>query len=270
MNHLVEAKSPSPQLVARVKVLCARRPKEAEFLIPILSWLTREEVTHTYLDVDMHPYLLICSHTYLQTSIQAGKNTCTPTERYTCIHTYMHTHIHTYTHTHIHAYMHKPIHAYTHRQCMQQAPPPCRPSPQVLPVFARLVDMSLPKFNAALARILQGSVDSGPPLTPTEVIIALHVIEPTRDSVPLKKVMEACSACLDQRSVFTQQVLAKALNQLVERTPLPLLFMRTVLQAINHFPALVGTTSLATVPVTREESLILASVLWDPVCRSRL
>ena len=160
LNHLVEAKSPSPQLVARVKRLCARRPKEAEFLIPILSWLTREEV---------------------------------------------------------------------------------------LPVFARLVDMSLPKFNAALARILQGSVDSGPPLTPTEVIIALHAIEPSRDGVPLKKVMEACSACLDQRSVFTQQVLAKALNQLVEQTPLPLLFMRTVLQAINHFPALVGTAALPTV-----------------------
>jgi len=34
--------------------------------------------------------------------------------------------------------------------------------------------------------------------------------------------------------------LAKALNQLVEQIPLPLLFMRTVMQAIGVFPALVN------------------------------
>lgn len=51
--------------------------------------------------------------------------------------------------------------------------------------------------------------------------------------------MDACSTCFEQRTVFTQQVLAKALNQMVDRTPLPLLFMRTVIQAIDAFPALV-------------------------------
>jgi len=30
-----------------------------------------------------------------------------------------------------------------------------------------------------------------------------------------EQVMDACSACLQQRTVFTQQVLAKVLNQLV-------------------------------------------------------
>ncbi|KAH8955472.1 hypothetical protein BDL97_08G140600 [Sphagnum fallax] len=86
---------------------------------------------------------------------------------------------------------------------------------QVLPVFPRLVDLPPDKFQAALARILQGSAHTGPALTPAEVLIALHGIDPHRDSVSLKKVMDACSACLQQRTVFTQQVLAKVLNQLV-------------------------------------------------------
>jgi symplekin len=111
---------------------------------------------------------------------------------------------------------------------------------EVTPIFPRLVDLSNEKFQAALARILQGSAHSGPALTPAEVLIALHGIDPHKDAVPLKKVMDACSTCLQQRTVFTQQVLAKVLNQLVEQTPLPLLFMRTVIQAVNSFPSLVS------------------------------
>ncbi|BBN13431.1 symplekin [Marchantia polymorpha subsp. ruderalis] len=111
---------------------------------------------------------------------------------------------------------------------------------EVLPIFPRLVDLPPEKFQTALARILQGSAHTGPALTPTEVLIALHGIDPNKDSVPLKKVMDACSACLQQRTVFTHQVLAKVLNQLVEQTPLPLLFMRTVIQAVGAFPSLVS------------------------------
>ncbi|KAH9300844.1 hypothetical protein KI387_012427, partial [Taxus chinensis] len=110
---------------------------------------------------------------------------------------------------------------------------------EVLPIFPRLVDLPLDKFQNALARILQGSVHTGPALTPAEVLIAIHGIDPEKDRIPLKKITDACSACFEQRTVFTQQVLAKVLNQLVEQTPLPLLFMRTVIQAIGAFPALV-------------------------------
>ncbi|RXH92527.1 hypothetical protein DVH24_033423 [Malus domestica] len=66
-----------------------------------------------------------------------------------------------------------------------------------------------------------GSAHRGPASTPAEVLIT-----------------DACSACFEQRTVFTQ-ALAKALNQMVDQTPLPLLFMRTVIQAIDDFPSLV-------------------------------
>ncbi|KAI3860400.1 hypothetical protein MKX03_018196 [Papaver bracteatum] len=113
------------------------------------------------------------------------------------------------------------------------------PKDEVLPIFPQLVGLPLEKFQAALARILQGSAHTGPALTPAEVLVAIHGIRPERDGVALKKITDACTACFEQRTVFTQQVLAKALNQLVDQTPLPLLFMRTVIQAIDAFPTLV-------------------------------
>ncbi|XP_026414316.1 uncharacterized protein LOC113309995 [Papaver somniferum] len=113
------------------------------------------------------------------------------------------------------------------------------PKEEVLPIFPKLVNLPADKFQTALARMLQGSSHSSPILSPAEVLIAIHGIDPEKDGIALKKVMDACNACFEQRQVFTQQVLAKVLNQLVEQIPLPLLFMRTVLQAIGAFPALV-------------------------------
>ncbi|XP_026660999.2 symplekin isoform X2 [Phoenix dactylifera] len=110
---------------------------------------------------------------------------------------------------------------------------------EILPIFPQIVNLPLDKFQAGLTRMLQGSPHTGPCLSPPEILIAIHGIDPEKDKIPLKKVMDACSACFEQQNVFTQQVLAKVLNQLVEQIPLPLLFMRTVIQAIGVFPALV-------------------------------
>lgn len=116
---------------------------------------------------------------------------------------------------------------------------PFLPGDEILVIFPHLVGLPQDKFQAALARMLQGSSNSGQVLSPAEVLIAIHGIDPDKDGIPLKKVTDACNACFEQRQIFTQQVLAKVLNQLVEQIPLPLLFMRTVLQAIGAFPALV-------------------------------
>ncbi|KAJ0971547.1 hypothetical protein J5N97_019506 [Dioscorea zingiberensis] len=110
---------------------------------------------------------------------------------------------------------------------------------EVLPIFPQLVGLPLEKFQMALARILQGSAHTGPALTPVEVLVAIHGIDPERDGIALRKITDACTACFEQRTVFTQHVLAKSLNHMVELVPLPLLFMRTVIQAIDAFPALV-------------------------------
>ncbi|KAL9230700.1 hypothetical protein vseg_006017 [Gypsophila vaccaria] len=113
------------------------------------------------------------------------------------------------------------------------------PKEEVLRVFPQVVNLPQDKFQAALSRLLQGSTPSGPLLTPAEVLIAIHSIDPDKDGIPLKKVTDACNSCFERKQIFTQQVIAKVLNHLVEQIPLPLLFMRTVLQAIGAFPALV-------------------------------
>ncbi|KVH94873.1 Armadillo-like helical [Cynara cardunculus var. scolymus] len=110
---------------------------------------------------------------------------------------------------------------------------------QLLRIFPRFVNLPLEKFQAALLRALQESSQGSPVLTPAEVLIGIHGIDPEKDGIPLKKVTDACNACFRQRQIFTQQVLAKVLNQLVEQIPLPMLFMRTVIQTIATFPSLV-------------------------------
>ncbi|KAK4748216.1 hypothetical protein SAY87_014802 [Trapa incisa] len=111
---------------------------------------------------------------------------------------------------------------------------------EVLTMFPQLVNLPPEKFQSALLRILTGSSCQGdPPVTPAGILIAIHGIDPDRDGISLKKVTGACNICFELRQLFTQQVLAKVLNQLVEQIPLPLLFMRTVLQTIGAFPGLV-------------------------------
>ncbi|CAA7061832.1 unnamed protein product [Microthlaspi erraticum] len=115
---------------------------------------------------------------------------------------------------------------------------PFLPRDDVLRIFPHMVNLPTEKFQVALSRVLQGSSQSGPALSPSEVLIAIHSIDPARDGIPIKQVTEACNTCFAQRETFTQQVLASVLNQLVQQIPLPMLFMRTALQAVGVFPAL--------------------------------
>ena len=46
--------------------------------------------------------------------------------------------------------------------------------------------------------------------------------------------------CFQERSLFTQEVLAVVMQQLIEVVPLPTLFMRTVIQSLSMYPKLLG------------------------------
>ena len=50
----------------------------------------------------------------------------------------------------------------------------------------------------------------------------------------------ATNLCFAERKVYTQEVLALVMQQLMEQNPLPTLFMRTVLQALSMYPRLLG------------------------------
>jgi len=46
--------------------------------------------------------------------------------------------------------------------------------------------------------------------------------------------------CFQEKGLFTQEVLAIVINQLIESVPLPTLFMRTVIQSFTIHPKLLG------------------------------
>ncbi|TPX72985.1 hypothetical protein SpCBS45565_g00144 [Spizellomyces sp. 'palustris'] len=82
-----------------------------------------------------------------------------------------------------------------------------------------------------------GGGGAGPPLTPSELLVALHNME---DTVGLKRAVEATTICFTCQNVFKGEVLAVVLQQLVDQSKLPTLFMRTVIQSVNQYPALVN------------------------------
>jgi symplekin len=76
------------------------------------------------------------------------------------------------------------------------------------------------------------------PLSPVELLVALHTMDPAK--VELKWCLKAVSLCLAEKEVYTHEVLAIVMQQLVEITPIPTLLMRTVIQSLSIHPRLTG------------------------------
>lgn len=54
------------------------------------------------------------------------------------------------------------------------------------------------------------------------------------------KHVSATSLCFSEKQVYTQEILAIVIQQLMEVTPLPTLLMRTVIQSLSLYPWLIG------------------------------
>ncbi|KAH0952402.1 hypothetical protein HN011_010265 [Eciton burchellii] len=76
------------------------------------------------------------------------------------------------------------------------------------------------------------------PITPAELLIALHNIDPSK--AELKTVIKATSLCFTEKQVYTQETVAVVMQHLMEMTPLPTLLMRTVIQSLALYPRLSG------------------------------
>lgn len=76
------------------------------------------------------------------------------------------------------------------------------------------------------------------PITPAELLIALHNIDPSK--AELKTVIKATSLCFAEKQAYTQETVAVVMQHLMEMTPLPTLLMRTVIQSLALYPRLSG------------------------------
>ncbi|XP_058055491.1 symplekin [Anopheles bellator] len=115
---------------------------------------------------------------------------------------------------------------------------------EILTALPKLIKLNPGVVKEVFNRLLGIGAEYGSdelPLTPTELLVALHTIETSK--VELKFIVKACSLCLAEKDVYTHDVLGSVMQQLVEMTPLPTLLMRTVIQSLTLHPRLSGFVS---------------------------
>ena len=73
-------------------------------------------------------------------------------------------------------------------------------------------------------------------MTPAELLIALHNLA---DPELVRSVVQATNLCFKEKSIYTHEVLVTVLSKLLEQPNIPILFMRTVLQSLSIYPAMI-------------------------------
>uniref|UniRef100_A0A8C3JB82 Symplekin n=1 Tax=Calidris pygmaea TaxID=425635 RepID=A0A8C3JB82_9CHAR len=74
----------------------------------------------------------------------------------------------------------------------------------------------------------------------TQHVLVVGTWGPLRDTSSSSLSLAATNLCFAERNVYTSEVLAVVMQQLMEQSPLPMLLMRTVIQALTMYPRLGG------------------------------
>ncbi|XP_078517033.1 symplekin [Lissotriton helveticus] len=110
---------------------------------------------------------------------------------------------------------------------------------QALPKLIKLNPIVVKEvFNRLLGTQHGDGNSSVSPLNPGELLIALHNIDSTK--CDMKSIIKATNLCFAERNVYTSEVLAVVMQQLMEQNQLPMLLMRTVIQSLTMYPRLGG------------------------------
>ncbi|KAF6211989.1 hypothetical protein GE061_012506 [Apolygus lucorum] len=112
---------------------------------------------------------------------------------------------------------------------------------EVIAALPKLIKLNPIVVKEVFNRLLCSGTETetySSPITPSELLIALHLIEP--EKCELKTIIKATSMCFNDKQAYTQEVLAVVMQHLMEVTPLPTLLMRTVIQALSLYPRLIG------------------------------
>ncbi|CAH2041674.1 unnamed protein product, partial [Iphiclides podalirius] len=89
-------------------------------------------------------------------------------------------------------------------------------------------------FNKLLG--LQNPHGEQPPVSPEDLLVSLHLIDPNK--ADLKYIIRATAICFAEKNIYTQDVLSAVLQRLAEESEIPVLMMRSVLQALTLHPQL--------------------------------
>ncbi|KAI6044311.1 Symplekin tight junction protein C terminal-domain-containing protein [Pisolithus marmoratus] len=112
------------------------------------------------------------------------------------------------------------------------------PKNLVRSVFGSVVTTPPQTFGSVtsnLPRVRQSEL-----LTPAELMVLLHEAE---KEIGLKSAIEAIGICFSMTDVFRSEILAVVMQQIVDEPVLPVLFLRTVIQAVTTYKSLVPFVS---------------------------
>ncbi|KAG6336042.1 hypothetical protein ID866_3041 [Astraeus odoratus] len=112
------------------------------------------------------------------------------------------------------------------------------PKNLVRSVFSSVVTTPPQTFGSVtsnLPRVRQSEL-----LTPAELMVLLHEAE---KEIGLKSAIEAIGICFSMTDVFRSEILAVVMQQIVDEPVLPVLFLRTVIQAVTTYKSLVPFVS---------------------------
>ena len=127
--------------------------------------------------------------------------------------------------------------------------------PALLDLQPELLRPALQRLVAPLPAAAGGDGQQSRPaiVSPEELLSALHTLDNSHDASLQRKTIEALYAdmghfgrkpiqagtvCISSPALFPPEALAACINQLLTRVPLPLLFMRTVIQTVVAAPKL--------------------------------
>ncbi|KAF9933806.1 hypothetical protein FBU30_004404 [Linnemannia zychae] len=104
----------------------------------------------------------------------------------------------------------------------------------------------------------------GPVLSPSELLIQLHLME---DVVGWKTACEAMDICFHHPEIYKSEIIAVVLQQLLDMPNIPSLFMRTVIQAITLYKNLVGFVNSMILARMIQKNVWTRPVLWKGFVR---
>ncbi|KAF9426076.1 hypothetical protein BGZ94_006967 [Podila epigama] len=124
---------------------------------------------------------------------------------------------------------------------------------------------AVPGQSLATVSSQSGSKQSKDPiLSPSELLIELHLME---DTVGWKAACEAMDICFNHPEIYKSEIIAVVLQQLLDQPTIPSLFMRTVIQAITLYKNLVGFVNSMILARLVGKKVWTRPVLWKGFVR---
>ncbi|KAI5646227.1 symplekin [Phthorimaea operculella] len=111
---------------------------------------------------------------------------------------------------------------------------------EILAALPKLIKLNPAVVKEVFNKLLGAPTGDNSPISPTELLVALHLIDPAL--ADLKNIIKATALCFAEKHIYTQDVVSAALQRLSGEPEIPVLLMRSVLQALTLYPS---TSSLA-------------------------